>query len=301
MTRDKGSTSPERSNTWWPQIFPVSAKTAKSLEVRIESLKEYVQDRPECLSDVAYTLGLRRVHLPHRSYSIVQDGPLESLDFSSGDKIGKASNEEDKIAFVFTGQGAQWVGMAKGLIHSSPSFRKDIRTMDGTLQGLPTPPAWSLETLLTSDAEDKTMFSKAQLSQPLCTAIQVAIAKFLKESGITPSAVVGHSSGEIAAAFSAGVLTMHEAIIIAYLRGQVMNKLTKRGSMAAVGLSYQATQSHLVDGAQVGCENSPQSVTISGDVEAVEKTLEAIRSQRPEVFTRELQVEVAYHSSKLYW
>jgi acyl transferase domain-containing protein len=110
---------------------------------------------------------------------------------------------------------------------------------------------------------------------------------------------VGHSSGEIGAAYATGILTIGEAILCAYFRGFVTQTLSREGSMAAIGLSYQEVQSYLAEGAEIACENSPSSVTISGDPRAVGKTLEAINSKDSEIFTRLLHVNVAYHSSKI--
>ena len=142
------------------------------------------------------------------------------------------------------------------------------------------------------------MISQPEFSQPLCTAIQIALVNFLKRCGVSPSAVVGHSSGEIAAAYTAGILTIGEAILCAYFRGLVTKTFSRQGSMAAIGLGYQEVQSYLAEGAEIACENSPSSVTISGDSRAVEKTLEAVNAKDGEVFQRLLRVNVAYHSSK---
>lgn len=113
---------------------------------------------------------------------------------------------------------------------------------------------------------------------------------------MTPSAVVGHSSGEIAAAYTAGLLTEENAILCAYHRGQAVKRQNKKGSMAAIGLGSLAVQEYLAAGAGIACENSPTSVTISGDADAVHETLEAIKSDEPDVFTRLLHLDVAYHS-----
>lgn len=121
---------------------------------------------------------------------------------------------------------------------------------------------------------------------------------FLAKCGVTPSAVVGHSSGEIAAAYTAGALTKSEAIVCAYLRGLVMKRQNRTGSMAAIGMGHKAVLSYLIDGVQIACDNSPASVTISGDSDALRQTLDAIKAKDPDMFTRQLDVNVAYHSRK---
>ena len=150
--------------------------------------------------------------------------------------------------------------------------------------------------LCSDDAKD--IINKAEFAQPLSTALQVALVNLLAKCGVTPGAVIGHSSGEIAAAYTAGAITMAEAIICGYLRGLVAKRQTSTGGMAAVGMGRDAVSPYLIDGVQVACENSPKSVTISGDTDALEKTLEAIKAREPDVFLRRLHVDIAYHSRR---
>lgn len=145
---------------------------------------------------------------------------------------------------------------------------------------------------------DKTRLSQAEISQPCCTALQVALIDLLYLYNIKPAAVIGHSSGEIAAAYAAGALTAREAISIAYYRGRVVNdvKSTISGAMAAIGLGADVVRQHLCDEVVIGCENSPESATISGDRVAVHAVMEAIQKCHPEALVRLLHVDRAYHS-----
>lgn len=146
---------------------------------------------------------------------------------------------------------------------------------------------------------DNEVISKAEFAQPLTTAIQIALARLLTSFGIAPAAVVGHSSGEVAAACVAGALTMREAIICSYQRGLSVRQLElPDGRMAAVGLSPDHVASFLEEGVQIACYNSPKSVTISGDAEAVERVVKAIKDSNSDAFVRQLPVEVAYHSRR---
>ena len=115
--------------------------------------------------------------------------------------------------------------------------------------------------------------------------------------GVLPVAVVGHSSGEIAAAYASGYLSMQEAIIIAYYRGHV-TKQSLGGGMAAVGLGAHDLSEFLVEGVVLACENSPNSSTISGDSSKVQEVADAIKQKLPDVLVRVLKVEMAYHSSE---
>lgn len=143
--------------------------------------------------------------------------------------------------------------------------------------------------------------AQPEISQPICTILQVALVDELQHWGVKPSKVVGHSSGEIAAAYSAGALTHYDAISAAYFRGTASSKLKHlKGGMMAVGCSPgEATR--LIDEAQltsgvvsVACINSPSSITLSGDIQALEE-LRAFLDARS-VFARRLKVDVAYHS-----
>lgn len=276
------------------RLLPVSASSEKALHERINSTQDYLAATPAAVDDVAYTLGVKTRHLSHRAFGIY-DG-FKMINFSPPTN----SKGTKRIAFVFTGQGAQWPGMGRRLIEALPTFRDDIQEMDRVLQNIPSPPGWKLEHLLAqSDTSESSSFDHAEFAQPLCTAVQVALVNLLGCCGVTPSAIIGHSSGEIAAAYASGYLTMEEAIICAYFRGQVAATLKGKGSMAAIGLGPDQVVPFLVDGVQIACENSCRSVTISGDVDAVDLVIKTIEEQAGDTFVKKLQVDVAYHSSHM--
>lgn len=136
------------------------------------------------------------------------------------------------------------------------------------------------------------------VSQPLCTAVQIALINQLRTWGVKPDIVVGHSSGEIAAAYAAGAVSMRDAIALSYHRGQSLPASLRRGGMAAVGMGKSEVEAFLRPGVTIGCENSPSNVTLSGDSETLERIVTAIRAAHPETFVRMLQVDMAYHSCK---
>ena len=141
--------------------------------------------------------------------------------------------------------------------------------------------------------------NQAEFSQPICTAIQIGLVNVFKRYGVRPDAVVGHSSGEIAAAYTSGALSLTAALVVAYYRGYVMKKTaTVAGAMAAIGLGMNETANLLQDGVLVACENDPSNTTISGDSYRLERILKDIRIEMPDVFCRELKVDKAYHSRK---
>ena len=137
---------------------------------------------------------------------------------------------------------------------------------------------------------------EAELSQPLCTALQIALVRSLARNGIRPDSVIGHSSGEIAGGYAAGILSLEEAITIAYYRGFIMKEKSRMGAMAAIGLSSTDVAPFLIEGAVIAAENSPGSTTISGDALAVGKVMSAIREAHPDILCKKLKVDMAYHS-----
>ena len=186
--------------------------------------------------------------------------------------------------------------MGRELLQSNEVFKAMIRSLDQHLQGIAgDQPQYSIEAELRKPKQ-KSRLSSAELSQPLCTAVQIALVETLKALGIVPAAVVGHSSGEIAAAYSAGALTAGEAITAAHHRGAVTTKQKKKGAMAAIGMSWDEADEYLIPGVTIACDNSTKSVTISGDAEAVKSVVANIKKSKPDVLGRLLEVDKAYHS-----
>ncbi|KAF4179877.1 hypothetical protein CNMCM7927_001594 [Aspergillus lentulus] len=257
--------------------------------------------RHQYLLDLAYTLDQRRSHLHWRSYAIGDVwGDLGSLcdDFAPPIK----STDDPHIAFLFTGQGAQWHAMGRELLHRYPIFANSLAESAKYLKTLGC--AWDLLNELQQSASDTNVNNPAY-GQPISTALQVALIDLLDSWGVIPTAVVGHSSGEIAAAYCARGLTKQSALKVSYYRGFLAAKLEElssmKGSMLAVGLSKDDTQEY-IDRIQsrrlvVACINSPRSVTVSGDAEQIDALHNLL--QQDEVFSRKLVVDVAYHSFQM--
>ncbi|KAJ5965134.1 uncharacterized protein N7479_005010 [Penicillium vulpinum] len=274
-----------------PQLLVYSANNFESLKKMILHYTAYVQKNPARVADLAFTLANKREHLSHRAFSV--KSPLGQLTTSAPAKAGEAPN----IVMVFTGQGAQWPQMGGSMIHNTvyPAFKKSIQDLDSHLQTLTHPPEWNIEEELLKDPNDSRL-SSSELSQPLCTAIQVALIDTLASVGVQPAAVVGHSSGEVAAAYAAGALTANEAITIAFYRGQATKLQTRPGAMAAIGMGTEEVQEYLQPGVIIACENSPKSVTLTGDADAIENAVSSIKEAHPDVMARQLKVDKAYHS-----
>ncbi|XXG95388.1 hypothetical protein Hte_001650 [Hypoxylon texense] len=276
-----------------PELLVLSANTQHSLRQQLELYEEYASRHSSSLYDIAYTLALRRELLPHRAF-IIKSGE-KTLETSGIVKApGKSSNRQ--VTMIFTGQGSQWAEMGKDLFIASAEFREDIHLMDSVLRRLAKPPDWSIEAEILKPREISQM-NTARLSQPLCTALQIGLVRQFRRLGVVPAAVVGHSSGEIAAAYAAGHISLEFAIKAAYCRGLVSStSRSKDGSMAAIGLGATEVAKLLPDGVVVACENSPQSTTISGDRALVEQVVSTIKAVKPDIFARVLKVDMAYHS-----
>lgn len=278
-----------RSLSAKPELLVYSAASQKSLQKLTTNLENYLQKSPEKLEDLAYTLANRREHLTHRAFMVAR--PNEAPSASTTGKIGKTSN----LVMVFTGQGAQWPQMGRELMESNRTFQTTIRSLDKYLQELPEAPHWSIEEELLKPPK-VSLLHTAEMSQPLCSALQIALVDTLASVGVEPSIVVGHSSGEIAGAYASGGLTAREAITAAIHRGNITRRQMKQGAMAAIGMSWEKTSKFLVPGVVIACENSPESVTISGDFDKLRMVVADIQKAHPEMLARLLKVDKAYHS-----
>lgn len=201
-------------------LIPLSASKPESLEVQANRLVTSIEQDGHNVVDLARTLGTRRSNLAERGFALVGQKTLAGdlhFDKLQRTKEGKTYSTHP-FAFVFTGQGAQWPQMGKELIEGSPSFRRTIQDLDAVLQTLPKKPSWTLQNALL-EPKATSQINHGTRSQPVCTAVQIALVKLLAQWGVYPKGVIGHSSGEIAAAYILGRLTSTQAIIVAYYRG----------------------------------------------------------------------------------
>ncbi|KAG8158497.1 hypothetical protein KVR01_011619 [Diaporthe batatas] len=298
------------SNT---KLFVMSASDKASLLSVMKRMVVYLEQRPEIfqkdlMENFAYTLGQRRSLLQWRA-AIATDSSFDLIESINSDKVipCKQSAEKPRLGFIFTGQGAQWHAMGRELYHQYPVYATAINRANECLRQLRSD--WSLShELLERDAKN-TKVGEAHISQPSCTAVQLALVDLLRSWNIEPVAVVGHSSGEIGAAYAAGLLSFESAMAVAYHRGRLVPVMKKRhsglnGAMTAVGGSPAAIQPLIDDLAgnvdvegkvSVACYNSPSSLTISGDSTALTAFEDELKSQYPDMFCRRLQVDTAYH------
>ncbi|CAJ2507648.1 Uu.00g088340.m01.CDS01 [Anthostomella pinea] len=266
-------------------VLPLSTASAASLKARVADLGNWDFGSTE-LDDLAYTLASRRTQLPMRGFLLASQGDNISRLFSSQAVLTSPvpASRPAPYAFVFTGQGSQRPGMCSELFAEFPVFRQVVVEMDLTIL----------------DIDNPDLIHRPERSQPCCTAIQIALVQLLASWGIAPATTVGHSSGEIAAAFAAGHISAAEAIVIAYYRGYLVSNNKAVGAMMTVGLSEreaanEITLNSLDDKLTVACVNSPDGVNISGDHTSVVELHRVLEKNK--VFARVLKTGgQGYHS-----
>ncbi|KAK4130807.1 putative PKS-NRPS protein [Trichocladium antarcticum] len=300
------------SFTFAPLLISGASDTA--LAANIAAQAEFLEAVPDAgLKDISYTLHSHRSALPKRAVfaAASRDALVAELRAHNTDDqrkpeqtVARSLASRPRTLGVFTGQGAQWPRMGAELIERSAAVAQVIDALEQSLATLPGDdrPSWSLREQMLAPAGES-QIDKAELSQPLCTALQIVLVDVLGEAGITFDAVVGHSSGEIGAAYAAGVITAADAIRIAYYRGLHTRRCGgpsgQPGAMMAVGTSFgDASELCALDDFQgrlaVAASNSSSSVTLSGDADAIQEAALVFEEERK--FHRALRVDKAYHS-----
>jgi acyl transferase domain-containing protein/NADPH:quinone reductase-like Zn-dependent oxidoreductase/NAD(P)-dependent dehydrogenase (short-subunit alcohol dehydrogenase family) len=283
-----------------PQLFVWSAPEQDAVRRNAQATGACVDTKrtedfsDSMLHDVAHTLDARRSRFSWRSFVVARTE--REFVHNISDQLSRAvqSSEFCNVCFVFTGQGAQWAQMGLSLL-AYPVFSKCLHGAEDYLKSLGS--SWSVLEELKKDPK-ASRIDEPEKSQTICTIIQTALVDLLDSWNVRPTAIVGHSSGEIAAAYAAGALSRQDAWRLAHYRGKACTSAPP-GAMLAVALSSEDAQKYIKasdvgDMISVACLNSPTNVTISGDVGAIE-AIQATMNQA-QVFNRKLKVGVAYHS-----
>ena len=296
LSQDDNIFEDEESDRPYTLVF--SANDGASLQSYVDTLDKHFSslDVKVKQRDLAYTLSERRSHHFHRAYIVARGSEIDSKSMVQSKKSG----EQPRIGFVFTGQGAQWPQMGKAVVDTFPYAMPLLERLDSALQRLPSPPSWSLVHELTEPRTGEHL-RQPEFSQPLVTALQLVLLSIMKRWKVQPQSVVGHSSGEIAAACAAGYISEEDAITAAFYRGQSAKCCRTDGEeavgMLAVGLGSGKIMEYLSDvqtQVQIACYNSPKSLTLSGTIACLEGIKE--RLVKDGHFARLLQVDLAYHS-----
>ena len=302
---------PEPSSATRPwQLLLLSAKTSTALETATANLAAHLKQNPDLnLADAAYTLQVGRHRLNHRRAVICQDAPdaiaaLETLD-PQRVLTGAQELKERPVAFMFTGQGAQYVGMAQELYQTEPTFREQVDRCAELLQphlGL------DLRDLLYPDLSDERpssfvhrppsegdgILDQTQYTQPALFVTEYALAQLWLEWGVRPQAMIGHSIGEYVAACLAGVFSLEAALALVAARGRLMQQLPG-GAMLAVPLPEREAQPWLGGSLSIAAINAPGMCVVSGPTEAIEQLERRLKAQGVE--GRRLHTSHAFHSA----
>ncbi|KAF9887258.1 hypothetical protein FE257_010386 [Aspergillus nanangensis] len=294
-----------------PKLIVWSSHEQSGLKRISQTWKDYLEDKSQNLSvaeqtavldNLAYTATRGRSRFPWRSFTVCSS-PTEIVTSTADIAPPFRTSQKPKLAFVFTGQGAQHFAMGRSLMKYK-TYADCMQNADSFLQSLGC--KWSLLEELSRD-EISSRVNPAEFSQPLCIALQVALVDLLRSLEIwPPEAVIGHSGGETAAAYAKGALSREDAWTVAYYRGQVCSKLPEinpdlDGDMLAAAISEKEAEDYIkmVSSGElvVACVNSSSSVTLSGDVPAIIEAEKLIKADGH--LAKKLGVNQAYHSSHM--
>jgi acyl transferase domain-containing protein/NADP-dependent 3-hydroxy acid dehydrogenase YdfG len=279
------------------RVLTMSARSAEGLAATARLFHERLgSGSPADLDDFCFTAAVRRTHYDYRIAAVGRSADALRAEIETALKSDIASRKSagaPRIAFVFPGHGAQWVGMGRALLDSEPIFRDAMMRCDDAirLEG-----GWSiLEQIRAPDESSR--FDDVEVAQPVLFAFGVALAELWKSWGIVPDAVLGHSMGEVAAAHVAGTLSLADAARIICRRSRLLQQVAGRGGMMLVELSTDEAQQAIAefDGQLViGAMNGPRSSVLAGDHHALDKVALTLGSR--DVYCRIVKGSPAGHS-----
>jgi acyl transferase domain-containing protein/acyl carrier protein len=285
------------------ELFALSARSEEALRELAGRVGRAIPSDGPRLPDLALA-GRRRAEHPYR-LAVAATTPQQLADdlgaFARGDRppavvTGRTSAGVADVAFVFPGQGSQWIGMGRSLLRDEPVFAAALREVDAVAREFVD---WSILAELSAD-ETTSRLDRIDVVQPVLFAIEVALAALWRSWGVEPAAVIGHSMGETAAAYVAGALSLADAARIICRRSRLMRRLSGRGAMLAAELTM-AEAERLVeprgDRISVAVNNSPRSTVLSGDPDALTELADRLTAEG--VFCRWVKVDVASHSPQM--
>ena len=283
-------------------LATLSARSEESLHALARRHLESLRGADASLADIAYSTIRHRDHHPVRAAVVARvrtqfESRLEALAAgrtAPGIVIGRAPTSPERVAFVCSGQGPQWWGMARQLFRGDRVFREAIEEVDALFRPLA---PWRLIDEVFDRDEDTSRVDETLITQPALFALQISLARRLESLGILPAAVVGHSIGEVSAAVIAGALPLERGASLIYHRSRIQNEATGAGSMLAVGLAEAAAQQRIARFAgriSIAAVNRPELVALSGDADAIDAMASELEAEN--VFHRFIAVKVPFHS-----
>ena len=288
-------------------LIPLSASSASRLKTLAASWVSFIggTECPE-LGDVAYTAALRREPAQHRLCvaATSKDEVRARLEtfLAEGRAPGLASgsplsDDRPRVAFVFSGQGPQWWGMGRTLLDGNAAFRAALEECDTLFRPLA---GWSILEALAADEHTSRMHETA-VAQPAIFAMQVALLAAWRSYGVEPDLVTGHSVGEVAAAYAAGMLDLHEAVLVIHHRARCMSVVPPGGRMLSLRLPHDEAVAYCTGfeehEACVAALNGPYSTVLAGRSASIREI--ARRCEQDGISAQPLDVEYAFHSPEL--
>ncbi|MFE9253507.1 SDR family NAD(P)-dependent oxidoreductase, partial [Streptomyces sp. NPDC007088] len=294
----------ESSRVVSPAVVPwvVSGKSEAALRAQAGQLVSYLGERPAVSpSDIGLSLATTRSVFEHRAVMVAGDREelvagltaLEQGGEVPGLVRGVAAGADGRVVLVFPGQGSQWLGMAAGLLESSPVFAGRVAECGAALAPFVD---WSLTEILRGASQDEAWLGEVDVVQPVLWAVMVSLAEVWRSVGVVPAAVVGHSQGEIAAACVAGALSLEDGARVVALRSKALKVLSGRGGMVSVSLGEGAVGGLLArwEGRlSLAAVNGPGVVVVSGDADALDELLAVCEADG--VRARRIAVDYASH------
>ncbi|GAB3143133.1 type I polyketide synthase [Micromonospora sonneratiae] len=281
------------------QLLQVSAKTETALDRAVTQLADHLADTseaaPEYLADVAATLRGGRQEYEHRAVVVASDLPdaVAALRSRTRRQTGTADGSAPKVAFLFSGQGAQYAGMGAELYRQEPVFAAAVDECAALL----TPDlGLDIRDLVLGRVDDAgEQLTQTRYTQPALFVVEYALATLWRSRGVRPAAMIGHSIGEYVAATVAGVFSLSDALRVVVARGRLMQSLPA-GSMFAVSLDESVVVDWLPEGVTIATVNGPGTCVIAGESELVATFAESLKGKGKKVSVKELRTSHAFHS-----
>ena len=280
----------------------LSAKSASALAEQAARLRRFVEQRPDLdPNDVAYSLVTTRASFDHRAVAVgaARDELLSGLEaIASGAPspnvaTGKAAATGGTV-FVFPGQGSQWTGMAVELLDTAPAFADQMRLCDAAFAEFVD---WSLLDAVRGGVGAPSL-DRVDVVQPVLFAVMVSLAAQWRALGVHPDAVLGHSQGEIAAAYVAGALSLRDAAKVVALRSKAISAIAGTGGMVSIPLPVERVHALIEPWARsisVAAQNGPSSTVVTGNAAALDELMAVC--ERDDVPATRIPVDYASHSA----